>query len=75
MSKLETVELKAKILEMEERINLLTTERDVLRKQLVKIGTLGNTEREKLLEQVLKAHPDCYEQIEFNKAFDEASKK
>jgi hypothetical protein len=64
----ENAELKMKMAE-------LTTECDILREQLAKVGALGDSEKKRLLEKILKAHPNCFNQNEFDEAFNEATRK
>lgn len=52
----------------------LATENKALKAQLAKVGGLGDTEKERLLAKILKEHPNCYGDIEFEEAFTKGSK-
>ena len=65
---IENIELKTRVKELEE-------ENKVLKEQLAKIGSLDCPTKEKLLKKIIDAHPDCYNQIEFDEAADEAFAK
>ena len=64
---IENIELRARVKELEEVVT-------VLKQQLAKIGGLDCPAKEKLLKKILDVHPDCYNQIEFDEAFNEACK-
>jgi hypothetical protein len=64
----EAVNLKAKIIE-------LATENEFIKKEIARVGSYGNEKKGALLLKVVKAHPDCYSQEEFNEAFEEATNK
>lgn len=66
--------MEVKVMELEAKVSELTAECDILRKQLARVGALGNTDKEKLLEQIIKSYPDCYNRTEFDNAFDNALK-
>lgn len=64
---IETIELKTRVEELEK-------ENEILKQQLAKIGGLDCAAKVKLLKKVLDAHPDCYNKIEFEEAFNDACK-
>lgn len=63
------------ITEKDEQIEMLIKERDVLTTQLAKMSSRGDQEKERLVSHLLKKHPGCFEDLEYNDAFDEATKK
>ena len=65
---IENIELKTRVKELE-------AENKVIKEQLVKVGGLDSPAKEKLLKKIIDAHPDCYNQIEFDEAADEAFAK
>jgi hypothetical protein len=68
-------ELEIKVVDLEKKVSELTEERNIFREQLIKVGALEDTNKEKLLRRVLEAYPDCYNNIEFEDAFNEGAKE
>ena len=68
-------QLQEEIEDLKSENKRLTDENDILRQQIVKLGALGDEEKERLLNKIIEQHPDCYDQIEFDEAFKEAIDK
>jgi regulator of replication initiation timing len=71
----QVAELQLQVDELKSANKELVDENKVLKDQLVKLGAVGDAEKERLLKKVIENHPDCYDQIEFGEAFDEACNK
>lgn len=67
-------QLQGQVEDLEIENKRLKEENNILRQELAKLGTLGDSEKEKLLKKIIEQHPDCYNQIEFDEAFNNAAK-
>lgn len=67
--------LKIEISDLKTKITVLTKECDVLRIQLAKMSSLGNQQRERLVNKLLKKYPDCFQELDFDNAYEQAIKK
>lgn len=67
--------LKVALAEKDAQIEVLTAECDILRRQLAKISSLGDRQKEEVVNNLLKKYPNCFEKLEFDNTWDEATEK